>query len=98
MSPEKDQYSVLARTLRLYGIVMKTVWEYRVMAEPNFVALERRLCDAGLDGWEAVSLALGHEWQSVIVLKRRLIAEAGEEEGTRPAHETPTDRGTAPRR
>jgi hypothetical protein len=46
------------------------VWEYLVIEEPNVVALQRRLVDAGRDGWEAIGVAWAGEARLVVVLKR----------------------------
>jgi hypothetical protein len=49
---------------------MKTNWEYLVIEEANPPALQERLCDAGLDGWEAVGLAYVGEGRLLALLKR----------------------------
>jgi hypothetical protein len=53
---------------------MRPVWEYLIIEEPNPTALQRRLVEAGLEGWEAVGFASAGEARLVVVMKRSSAA------------------------
>lgn len=49
---------------------MQPAWEYLIVEEPNPIALQRRLSEAGLEGWEAVGFTTAGEARLVVVMKR----------------------------
>jgi len=53
---------------------MRSIWAYLIIEEPNTTALQRRLAEAGLEGWEAVGFALADEARLVVVMKRSSTA------------------------
>jgi hypothetical protein len=69
---------------------MPARWEYRVIEEPNALALQDRLAKVDADGWEALSLAYASDYRLRALVRRPAASEESIDAASLAAVSRPT--------